>query len=282
MKNKIIKLLGGYTEKEYENIQNDNDILYEEVGKHIKTITEQTEEIDVQDQVITDYESKLNMLVEEIYPHNSLSEFKGYLEQNMKAVYKYQTMSDGTRVFPHKFIQSDKMTNEYYDSLIKANGLTFDNFQNAEDVVVGIIKFVHNEKQRIGYKSDKENYGVLEHWESPAQAYANFTLEIPQDCEGYMILEYTLIKRALILRNLWEANKWRLRCFIVDVVGEGLHASLAWVKSSCADWINLETTYAEDRFEYCWANDKVLSGNWLYDVQYSFNEDNCYIKSDMQ
>lgn len=260
-KNWLIRWLGGYTKEEYSCLDNTKTKLFDDC----QTVIESKDD--------TIAELRLG-----IYPHNSLEEFKTYLKANLKPTYKYQTMSDGIRIYPHKFLRIDKITSSLYDNCLFLWDFIREE-ESTESAVYRLVNEIHGVKHVVGYSTDKQSFGVIEKWLTPREAYNRVVNEgKPCDCEEYMILLYTFLKRLLVLRGEWETEGWRLRCFLVNIIGSGYHASVAWVKESCADWINLETTYAEDSFGYCWANDKSLSGNWLYEIDFSFNEDNCYVK----
>jgi len=260
--NFLIELLGGYTAIDYKELKADLINAQAEIN---------SERIKVQE--IKDELSKYKL---KTYPHNSIAEFKSYLEANLKKTTRYHNTSMG-KIYPAIFIRTNKATDEMFDKYIKDNFSDLDSYHS--DLIVQIItRFIHNLVKINGYSSDLKRTGKIEDWYSPEDA---FELILTQngsgDCEDYGILLYTLLRRALIITG-FSGELWRLRCFLVNVIGSGYHFSVAWAKESCADWINLETTFYADSFDDVWSKDIPLRNNWLYQIDYSFDTETCYEK----
>jgi hypothetical protein len=257
IKNRLIKWLGGYTFQEMMN-----------KAKLIQDCTKETNEL------IT----KNHQLKMRIHPHNSLMQFKIFLEANLKEYYKYHQNSDGTRFYPHKWLQTDKETDELYDEWIKDNKLTFD-LLSTDEAVYFMTREIHDILRRNGYATDMSKWKQPEKWLTPFDALNVLVfMEEKGDCEDYGVLLHTAIRRMLVLRGEWEENKWRLRSFLGDIINAGYHYSVAWAKEGPNAWINLETTYAPELFDLCWQNNYALEGNWLYQIDYSFDDEKSYKK----
>ena len=261
MKDWIIKLLGGYTQEQGEKLLEKIDQL-----KYTNGL------------VWADYATLVSQTSKEKKPHNTLEEFKLYLEDNIKEYRKYHTNSDGRRFYPHKWLQTDKDTDELYDAWITHNELLFE-VHNTDTAVYLMTRYIHDLLRKNGYSTDFQKWKEHEKWLSPYDAINILVFAGEKgDCEDYGILLHTAIRRMLVLRKEWEDNAWRLRSFLVRIIGAEYHYSVAWVKEGPNDWINLETTYAPELFDKCWNNDLSLTGNWLYDIDYSFDDRTSYKK----
>lgn len=213
-----------------------------------------------------------------LYPNNDLNEFKEYLDATLEGYFKYHTNSNGERFYPHKWLQTNRETDNLYDDWIKNDKLIFEN-HDTDDAIYYLTMHIHEILRKNGYATDLQKWKVSEYWLTPQEALNILVFaEEKGDCEDYGILLYTAIRRMLTIRGEWEENKWRLKSFLVNIIGGGYHYSVAWAKKGPNNYINLETTYAPYLFDYCWKNDYPLEGNWLYNIDYSFDNERSYKK----
>ena len=213
--------------------------------------------------------------------HYSLETFKEYLDENIKPVQKYHSDING------KFRPSRKLRYTQQDEAFAWDFL--DNIMEFQHDFYGTkdadyLVYAFNKEFNMKYPAseyyitDEQNYGNKEVWASFSMIYTILKKKQKlDDCDGFMVFKYVCL--YLMLKKYFPEDTWRLRGFVTVLRGSGKHALLAWIKGgNMNDWIHIETTYREDLFVSDWNRDLPLNKQALYDIEYSFDQDNEYIK----
>jgi predicted transglutaminase-like cysteine proteinase len=270
MINKIIKLLGGYTFQEYLNLR------YEKNKREAEIIQLQSDYLNL--------EKKLTDFTMKNFRNMTLQSFKDYLNDNVAVT---EIQYGGGRDKPqalHKFLAlTPEMEAKYFAwvfDLSLMDGQKFSEFKNADEII-HYLNIIINQKIQPSrkYRTDKQAWGKQEYWETAEELYeviVNTNLGL--DCESIAFFKYHCFKSMLTEMNLWNENKWRLRCFRVNILGYGNHVCLGWVKEGVNDWLPVESTFYPDEFEKIWNNDMTLRNNYFYQIECSFDDGREYTK----
>lgn len=231
---------------------------------------------------------RMQRLQEDLEPyekHLTLDNFRTWLEYNVVPyVKRYKahrtTIINGTpfQLYSeqpcHNYL---KLTNmESYSNFCW--GLTTRLKIESPDELVYKLNLKLNEflKPVEKYRTDTQVWRVNEYWENSEELFDILvTCRDGLDCDSVAFFKYHCFSTAL--RELgWEDELWRLRVFIVDVLGVGKHAMLGWVKKSPNAWLPIESTLHPDQFERVWRDDMLLRTNYFYQILWSFDSEREY------
>jgi len=210
--------------------------------------------------------------------HDSLESFKKYID-SIPAKTTYYNFGKGKKRVHLAFKNSLK--NETIIKSFIEEDLKFDgSIHKDADTMVFYLrkKFKETFPTKRYYASDTELYGMIEYWASAKETITKLRKGVKSfDCDDVMVLLHNCIYH--ILKDYFPKDTWRIRGFIVDLWGNlGGHAMLAWVKEGVNDWVVLETTYMDVKQSFIWNKNYTIRNQLLYQIRYSFNHENEYVK----
>lgn len=259
IKNIIIKQLNGYTREEY--------------NKKINQISELETKFTETAMQNYDYIDRIGA------QHLTLDAFKAHLSRLLKKVDIRYNFDGISRKQVWKSLKTDSDEAVLYYNFVKELLGGF-NTSNADDLIYVLNNKLNSFIARK-YNTEKQAWNKNhEYWGNATELYVKYVEQRSAgDCDDTALFKFHCIKQGLVLNNLWEENKWRLRCLVVNIIGAERHFLLAWVKEGkLNDWIAVESTYMPESFLNIWNDNKSISGNWLYDIDYSFDEETAYRK----
>jgi len=267
-KNTIIEFLGGYTSDEYLDIK--------------KAFLLRGETISNLDKQIENLISEKSDLISKFGKHYTLEMFKHFLHADLKKYYvRYNYDGQGEHRV-NTILKTDSETENLYKDFV-AKILWFNSETNSPNIsspdhLIYILKQKLNEFVAGKYNNELKAWGKKgEYWAKPQELYEKYVHERSAgDCDDRALFEFQCYKQALKLYHWWEDNRWRLRCIVVNILGAERHMLLAWVKEGPNDWIAIESTYFPDLFGRVWNYEMTIRNNWLYEIDYSFDEEGCY------
>ena len=143
------------------------------------------------------------------------------------------------------------------------------------------VKNIETQTRRAASTTKRFKYfsEVKEIWRTPEQ-----TLKLEYgDCDDFMILGYFVIRKMLMLLNLWIKNSHRLLCQVVFVFSlsnrlpkpSGWHANMLWIHSDL-NYYTLETTYYANKAVSNFGN-KPQKINPMYQlIDFTFHSDSAF------
>lgn len=208
--------------------------------------------------------------------HSSLNSYKRWIDANIKPKTKYYDFGKGRRRVHQVFKEGIQHERKLHDFL-KEMEFSHKVFTNVDDLVYSFcVQFDDKYPSRKYYKTDMELYGKKEYWASPIETISQIKKGTTGDCDDVMVLKYCLL--YTMIEDRFPKELWRLRGFVVDILGYGGHAMLGWVKEGPNDWVPLETTFFEVNQRKYWAKNYKIRNQILYDIRYSFDYKNEYVK----
>jgi len=95
--------------------------------------------------------------------------------------------------------------------------------------------------------------------------------------DDFMILEHGMIKELMLTYYPKEAD--RIRGMFLKIRNSGYHALLTWLRGDDVnDFIPIETTYMDFKFQTDWDKKYTMMNNQFYEIEYSFDQNNEYVK----
>ena len=246
MIDKIIKILGGYTQEDFV----------------IKEAT--VKALNCENQTLNRDFDNLFEMYKPYEKYESLEEYK-------KQIYDKATIIqyDGGRPAPkplHKFLEMDETTEKNYIIFIKSFTKNM-KFNTPDDVVFKVNNKLNKTYDFTDiYVKDKGEY-----WLTSYEAMGAIVLGFETnglDCEDISIFKYCCFKTALKLQGWWfheraadgywesnSDNEWRLRLCRVNLLHAENHVMLAWCRGDNGKnvgWFPIESSYHPDKFEAWW------------------------------
>jgi len=256
-KNTIIKILGGYTNKEQ------SDLKDEYIDSQDK-ITELNHKCDK-------LEDELILYEEERYPYNSLEEFKSvnYDLIDKKKYHKAWQNGKESYQLAHKFLKTtledEQLINIYLEKIYKSKPV------DSDAMIFKIVKYVEGIDK---YKLDKYQYGKQEYWASFNEQHDNIVVDnvLDDDCDGSAMFFYHI---ALAGLKKWFPNEVnKLKLHYCNVAGEW-HLNNIWVSKYVNDWVVIESSiYPEKNNEFI--KNPLRHQNYNY-TAYVFDENGEYL-----
>lgn len=226
-------------------------------------------------------QEKNNLLLDKLADsnkHYSLENYKDWLEENIAPTRIFYNFGNGRKAVHTIFADSIK-DEEIIREFIKEDlGFDASKFRTPDGMVVSFSNaFTRKYPTNKYYSYDKDLYGKVEQWDI-AKNTINFirTKNTYGDCDNVMVLKYSCL--YYLLKDRFPEDIWRLRGFIVSVLGYGGHAMLGWVKSedNINDWVPIETTFYAGRQGIMWSRNYTIRDQILYNINYSFDHEHEY------
>lgn len=256
VRNSLINFLGGYTDKEYDSVNYDLRQIKIQLG-------------------ICDVEyAQLFLKIDE--KHSSLDKFKTFLDKNIKKVDIRYNYGFGYKQRVSSVLHIESKVEEKYKDFVTT--LMRNEKVNNPDDLIYVLKQKLNDFIKNKYNNELKAWGKQgEYWATAEELFDKYvTNNGAGDCDDRALFEYHCFRALLKTFNLWEDNKWRLRCVVVNILGAERHFLLAWVKEGPNAFVPIESTYFPDLFRMTWNHNLRLRDNWLYEIDYSFNESGAY------
>ena len=242
--------------------------------------SELSEEVDSLQNKLDEWINKYNSLVEAnkiTGRHSSLKNYKDFLgtipDSDINYDFGFGSMP------PHKIFEKSLKDKELIKDFVTAD-LKFDGskYQSADLLVLGFNGLLSSKyPTRSYYDYDTNLYGKREYWATAKETILKLRSGRKAfDCDDSMTLRYSCL--YYLLKEFFPADLWRLRGFIVDLWSGGGHALLGWVKSGVNNFVPIETTFRDNNQYFIWKNDYVIENQLFYQIRYSFDENNEYVK----
>jgi len=218
--------------------------------------------------------------LEKINIHSSFENFMKFLTTNTKPITKYYNFR-GVKFRPSRKLRYTKSEAElawnFIDKMLKFKHDKI-NHNNADELLYYFnLAFIKKFPSKEWYITDQKNYNKADFWASFRQIYNNIKSGKLDDCDGFMVFKYVLIIELLL--KYYPTEIKRLRGMIVGIRNGGTHAILTWIRGQDVnDFVPIETTYMENQFALDWKKKYTMMNNQFYVIQYSFDQDNEYIK----
>ena len=210
--------------------------------------------------------------------HFTLENYKEWLFENTEPSRIMYDFGNGRKAVHTIFADSIKDEEIIREFIEKDLGFKYD-FYKTPDAMVYAFSHAFTRKYPTSrfYSFDTELYGKVEQWDI-AKNTINFirTQQTYGDCDNVMVLKYSCLYH--MLKDKFPDQLWRLRGFIVNVLGYGGHAMLGWVKAedNLNDWVPIETTFNANYQPVMWARNYRLRDQILYTIHYSFDHEHEY------
>ncbi len=207
------------------------------------------------------------------------AEFSVNPKQEFKIVRKQYFWKPKKNIYLHESLNNISRDEEYLAKYITfLNELKVKTNNNVDrqvyDVVSKVQKWINGDND--DYDTDKESFGTTEYWLSPQEAFDYYVIQENEgDCEDVSALLYGCIVAKLVDNNVWEENKKRLKRIDIKIVGSGGHALLTWEKSN-NEWVPIESTFGESRFNKLWVKNRNIFKSVYVDVWHIFDEEHEY------
>lgn len=230
---------------------------------------------------IEELEAELDILEEALVSHDkhsTLDAYKEWMDSNVSPKSVYYNFGSGRKRVHTIFEESLKDETEIR-AFIK-DDMNFDGtmFDTADKLVYQFnVKMSNKYPTQNWYAYDDDLYGTAEYW-----ATAKQTIQAIHDngkygdCDDMMTLKYSCL--YYLLKDLFPNDMWRLRGFIVDVWSGGGHALLGWIKEGPNDWVPIETTFRDADQTFMWNKNYAIGSQLFYQIRYSFDNVNEYVK----
>lgn len=211
--------------------------------------------------------------------HASLQSYKRWLDKNVKPTPRYYNFGYGKKRVHTIFadsIKDEDIIREFITKDLKFDASIYD---NPDDLVYFFSTWFSRMYPTLAYyRTDETLYRTIEYWATAKETILQIrNNEVIGDCDDYMTLKYSCL--YYLLKDRFPNELWRLRGFIVDLWTGGGHALLGWVKGGDVnDWIPIETTFYDDREFKIWDNNYTIRNQLLYQIRYSFDDKNEYVK----
>jgi len=269
IKNLIIDFLGGYTPKEYFAVVEDCELLNNDVEELEKDLDEMQLQKDILDETLTGA-AKENNEWYELYGHKTNHDtYMDWLDKKLKPSSKRHNINGNTTMYPinHRLKQPwDDVVRSLADQRLADIKFKYIEGMTANDIVREVRLKRHAKFK--AYVHDRGKYGVKEYWETFIEAMIEVKAGL--DCDGYTMVDYVLIRRALELANMYEENKHKLfKGWVSNPTGQHLSLFWIWEERLQTRLLNVESTYWADRFYH--NLDKDVFDSQVYIVKYLFS-----------
>lgn len=224
--------------------------------------------------------NNLNFLLKPYEKHLTLVDFREWLKLNV-VPYRKKYSASRSVIFNerpyridseaecHKYLNLTNLE-EYIDF---TEGLTNRMKIDDPDELVYKLNLKLNDLLYGKYRTDQQVWKTNEYWENSEELYNLLVTEkVGLDCDSVAFFKYHCIKSLMLLKGWWFTNSWRLRVFIVDILGVGKHAMLGWVKEGPNDWLIIESTFHPTEFQRIWDGNMLLHNNYMYRILWSFDD----------
>ena len=160
MKISLIKILGGFTLKEYQQLQTDLN-TEKETNKYLDfendTLTKANATFF---DVLKSYELKFGKNL-------SIDNFKKYLSENIKPAIIFYKCDGINNIEVQKILSCSEITEKKYIEFIKSL-LGLEIYTNADDLIYWLNLKI-NDWIDLKYETDLKNFGKIEKWLSPEE-----------------------------------------------------------------------------------------------------------------
>lgn len=259
MIDKIIKLLGGYTESEIKKLDKTCEKEIDVVREHLEKI-------------IGEYHNENQDLLASIYPHNSLDEFKSSgVSFKTKNKYWKAEFDDGRgEAFRRLHTYLKRTPQETLEFAAYAQELIGDFEKPFKQKYIERLLRNFQDVYFVEYKIEISEF-------FPSAELILTMLDggiISEDCDGVAFTLFHLIDSFLDVH--FPSERWRIRCAFGEFYGHRMegHAFCVWANEDYNDWSIIESTIWPERRMQTF--DAPLRYNTQYDVQWTFDTEKEY------
>ena len=269
LKNKLIELLGGVPQKEFDDFVEASVKQFTEVNTNIALAYKNN-----------DYLLDLNVLRKYFF-NEAIAKSEIKYVANTTKLWKDDWIYPKRCMPMHNFLKYDNKKTEtmYKDlaaSIILSASIDEVTFDNADDLVFWFMNnFIERHNPQQNYASDLKKHKLTEVWESPFYLYDKIQAEgESMDCDSYAMHTHNLLYEMLLLK--FPGQEERLQLAIVRLPNDGLHMLNLWLKGdNRIDGVGimpLESTYEVNQFRKDWELNRFITKQ-RYDILKGFNRD---------
>ena len=241
MKDLIIKLLDGFTAKEYGVLTKNNTTLHVSLNNALKTID------DLEGAIAAVFVSKKEQDAKIETLSNQLRTLLNQGKIDVEDVKEYYENKYSGAPWKYDFEGSGRERDTKYALRVTANGEIilkeiakeiFDRYKpnNPNEVVKSVMRYF-SLRASWKYKYDKDNYGKNEFWALAETSAASRV----GDCDDLAIFMHNIIFYILEMAGMSE-QYWRLKLCAGSLLGEGGHCFNVWLADD-GEWYTVESTY---------------------------------------